>query len=136
MAKYLQLLPKQKKEFEADLQKEDFFKEYEKQPGYQAAFDYMRKMQASARSHRTGMIPLFHLADTLMKTTEEMRDALDRCGAVVIPDDEPEAMYTGWGQESVPALLKPLLSGPKVDFWLLVRSITCTGPTSMPPVTA
>ena len=33
MAKYLQLVPKQKKEFEADLQKEDFFKEYEKLPG-------------------------------------------------------------------------------------------------------
>ena len=39
MAKYLQLVPKQKKEFEADLQKEDFFKEYSKLPGYQAAFD-------------------------------------------------------------------------------------------------
>ena len=61
------------------------------------------------------MIPLFHLVDTLMQTTEEMRDTLDRCGAVVIPDNEPEAQYTGWGQESVPALLKPLLSGPKVD---------------------
>merc|ERR1712112_535547 len=100
---------------EADLQKEDFFKEYEKEPGFQAAFEYMRKMQASARSHRTGMIPLFHLADALMKTTEETRDTLDRCGAGVIPDDKPEALYTGWGQESVPALLKPLLSGPKVD---------------------
>ena len=92
MAKYLQLVPRQKKEYEADLQKEDFLKEYEKQPGFQAAFEYMRKMQASARSHRTGMIPLFHLADALMKTTEETRDTLDRCGAVVIPDNEPEAL--------------------------------------------
>ena len=115
MAKYLQLVPRQKKEYKADLQKEDFFKEYEKQPGFQAAFEYMRKMQASARSHRTGMIPLFHLADALMKTTEETRDTLDRCGAVVVPDNEPEAQYTGWGQESVPALLKPLQSGLKVD---------------------
>ena len=30
MAKYLQLLPKQKKEFEADLQKEDFLKDLRK----------------------------------------------------------------------------------------------------------
>ena len=30
MAKYLQLIPKQKKEYEADLQKEDFLKDYEK----------------------------------------------------------------------------------------------------------
>lgn len=109
MAKYLQLVPKQKKEFKADLQKEDFFKEYEKMPGYQAAFDYMRKMQASARSHRIGMIPLFYLADTLMKTTEETRNALDGCRAVVVPDDDLEASFTGWGQELVPALLKPLL---------------------------
>ena len=50
-----------------------------------------------------------------MKTTEETRDTLDRCGAVVVPDNEPEAQYTGWGQESVPALLKPLQSGLKVD---------------------
>ena len=43
---------------------------------------------------------------------------MDRCGAVVVPDDKPEALYTGWGQESVPAFLKPLLSSPKVDLSL------------------
>merc|ERR1711895_43602 len=50
MAKYLQLVPKQRKEYEAELQKEDFFKDYKKPPRFQAAFEYMRKMQASARS--------------------------------------------------------------------------------------
>ena len=60
MAKYLQLLPKQKKEYEADLQKEDFLKDYEKAPGFQADFEDMQKMQASVKSLRTGMITLFH----------------------------------------------------------------------------
>ena len=75
----------------------------------------MRKMQASAKSLRTGMISLFHLADTLAATTVETRAALDECGAVVVPADEPAAQWTGWGQESVPALLKPLQSGPRVE---------------------
>ena len=115
MAKYLQLLPKQRKEYEADPQKEDFLKDYEKVPGFQAAFEYIRKMQASAKSLRTGMIPLFHLADTLVATTVETRATLDECGAVVIPANEVGAQWTAWGQESVPALLKPLLSGPRVE---------------------
>ena len=80
MAKYLQLLPKQKKEYEADLQKEDFLKDYKKVPGFQAAFEYIQKMQASAKSLRTGMIPLFNLADTLVATTVETRATLDECG--------------------------------------------------------
>ena len=84
-------------------------------PGFQAAFEYRRKMKALARSHRTGMIPLFHLADALMDTTVRTRATLDECGAMVVPDGEPGAQYTGWGQESVPALLKQLQSGPKVD---------------------
>ena len=102
MAKYLQLIPSQKKEYEADLQKEDFLRDYEKQPGFQAAFEYMRKMKALAKSHRTGMIPLFHLADTLAATTQETRATLDECGAVVVPADEPVAQWTGWGQELIP----------------------------------
>ena len=107
--------PKQKKEYEANLQKEDFLKDYEKAPGFQAAFEYLWKMQASAKSLRTGMIPLFHLADTLLVTTVETRAILDKGWAVVVPADEVAAQWTGWGQESVPALLKPLLSGPRVE---------------------
>ena len=30
-------------------------------------------------------------------------------------DDYQDASFTGWGQVSVPALLKPLLTSPKVD---------------------
>ena len=70
---------------------QDFLRDYKKQPGFQAAFEYMQKMQASAKSHRTGMIPLFHLADTLATTTLETRATLDECGAVVVPEKEPGA---------------------------------------------
>ena len=75
------MVPKQRKEFEADLQKEDFLKDYEKVPGFQAAFEYMRKMQAFAKSLYTGMILLFHLAYTLATTKEETMATLDECGA-------------------------------------------------------
>ena len=35
--------------------------------------------------------------------------------AVVIPDDCPKAGYSGWGEEAVPALFKPLQSLPWID---------------------
>ena len=50
MAIYLQLLPKQKKEYEANLQKEDFLKDYEKVPGFQAAFEYIQKCKPWPRA--------------------------------------------------------------------------------------
>ena len=50
MAKYLQLLPKQKKEYEANLQKEDFLKDYEKVLGLQAAFEYIQKCKPWPRA--------------------------------------------------------------------------------------
>ena len=34
---------------------------------------------------------------------------------MVIPNTDPSAQFTGWGQESVSALLRPLQSGPKVE---------------------
>ena len=34
---------------------------------------------------------------------------------VVVPANEVAAQWTGWGQESLPALLKPLLSDPRVE---------------------
>ena len=45
----------------------------------------------------------------------EVDDALDSCVAVVIPDDCPKAGYSGWGEEAVPALFKPLQSLPWID---------------------
>ena len=36
----------------------------------------------------------------------------DSCGAYVVSDDCPEAGYSGWGEEAVPAVFKPLQSPP------------------------
>ena len=42
-----------------------------------------------------------------------MDDTLDISGAAVVPDGNPEAGYTGWGEENVPAIFKPLLVPPQ-----------------------
>ena len=65
IAKHLKLFTKQRKELEADLEQEDFLKEYEKVPGFQTAFKFKRKIQASAKSLRTLMVPVFRLEDTI-----------------------------------------------------------------------
>ena len=39
---------------------------------------------------------------------------MDSSGAVIAPD-VPEAGYSAWGQEVVPALIKSLQSPPQVD---------------------
>ena len=48
----------------------------------------MRKMQASAKSLWTLMVPLFNLADTIATIKDEAEHTLDECGAVVIPKDD------------------------------------------------
>ena len=45
----------------------------------------------------------------------QVDDTLDSSGAVVIPDDDPEAGYSGWGEEAVSAVFKPLQSPPQID---------------------
>ena len=44
-----------------------------------------------------------------------MNDTLDSCGAVVAGKDDPVSGFTGWGQETVPALFRPLQSCPQID---------------------
>ena len=50
-----------------------------------AAFEFKRKMQASAKSLWTLMVPLFNLADTIATIKDEAEHTLNECGAVVIP---------------------------------------------------
>ena len=45
----------------------------------------------------------------------QVDDTLDSCGAVVVKEDSPEAGFSGWGQEAVSAVFKPLQSPPQVD---------------------
>ena len=37
-----------------------------------------------------------------------MDETLEISGAAVIPDDNPEAGYTGWGEQDVPLVFKLL----------------------------
>ena len=45
----------------------------------------------------------------------QVDDTLDSSGAVVVPVDDPEAGYSGWGEEAVSAVFKPLQSPPQID---------------------
>ena len=96
---------------ESDLEQESFLKDFEKVPGYKANF----KFKNSMRSQRTSFVPLFKLGDEITKVKMKMDDTLDNCGAFVVPDDNPEAGYSNWGQETVSAEFKPLQSPLQVD---------------------
>ena len=115
MAKHLRLVPKQRKELKADLKMERFLKQYEKMPGFQAAFKFKRKMHASARSLHTSMVPMFHLADQLTTIKAEAEHNVEECGAGIASKEAAGATFMGWGQDSVQAVLRPLSSAPKVE---------------------
>ena len=101
MTKNLTLMPEQKRELESDLIQESFLKDFEKVPGYKASFVFKNKMFASMRSQRTSLVPLFKLGDAVTRVKMQVDDTLDRCGAVVIPDNDPEAGYSSCGEEAV-----------------------------------
>ena len=45
----------------------------------------------------------------------QVDDTLDSSGAVIVLDDNPEAGYSGRGEEAVSAVFKPLQFPPKID---------------------
>ena len=65
-------------------------------------------MFASIMSQKTSLVPLFKLGDMVTRVKMQVDDTLDSSGAVVIPDDDPEAGYSGWGEEAVSRVFKPL----------------------------
>ena len=99
---------------ESDLVGESFLKDYEKTPGYKASFDFKTKMFTSMRSQRTSLVPLFRLTDSVTQVKQHVDETLDISWAVVIPESNPEAGYTGSGEEDVPTIFKPLLAPPQV----------------------
>ena len=115
MAKNLSPVPDQKKELENDLLQESFLKDFENVPGYKASFEFKNKMFASMRSQRTALVPLFKLGDEITRVKRGMDDTLDSCGAAIVPRDSPEAGYSGWGQETVSAVFRPLQSLAQVE---------------------
>ena len=67
------------------------------------------------RSQRTSLVPLFRLGDVVTKVKMQVDDTLDGSGAVVIPDDNPEEVHPGYGEEAVFAMIKLLQSPPQND---------------------
>ena len=66
------------------------------------------------KSQITSLVPLFRLSDSVTQVKQRVEKTLDICGAVVIPEGNPEAGYTGWEEEDVPAIFKPLMVPPQV----------------------
>ena len=91
MNKHLTLVPKQRRELESDLFQENFLKDFEKNPRYKASFDFKTKMFALMMSQRTSLVPLFKLTDFLARVKQRVDETLEISGAVVVPDDNPEA---------------------------------------------
>ena len=115
MNKHLTLVPKQRRELESDLVQENFLKDFEKNPRYKASFDFKTKMFALMMSQRTSLVPLFKLTDFLARVKQHGDETLEISGTVVVPDDNPEAGFIGWGEEYVPSVFKPLLVPPQVS---------------------
>ena len=114
MAKNLTLIPEQKMELESDLTQEAFLKDFEKNPSYKQAFDFKTKMFAWMKSQRASLVPLFRLTDQVTQVKQHVDETLDICGAVVVPEGDPESGHTGWGEEDVPTIFRPLLHSPQV----------------------
>ena len=114
MNKYLTLIPKQREELESDLVQENFLKYFEENFIYKASFEFKTKMFASMKSQRTSLVPLFRLTDSVTQVKQRVDETLDISGAVVVPESNPEAGYTGSGEEDVPIIFKPLLAPPQV----------------------
>ena len=68
------------------------------------------------KSQRTSLVPLFRFVDKVAQVKQRVDETLDISGAVVIPEDNPEAGYTGLGEEDVPTIFKPLWLLPRCHF--------------------
>ena len=54
------------------------------------------------KSKRTSLAPLFRLSDQVAQVKQCVDETLDISGAV--PEGNPEAGFSGWGEEDVPAI--------------------------------
>ena len=65
-------------------------------------------MFASIMSQKTSLVPLFKLGDMVTRVKMQVDDTLDSSRAVVVRDDNPAARFSGWGEEALSAVFKPL----------------------------
>ena len=66
------------------------------------------------RAQRLSLALLFKLGDAVTGVKIQVDVTLDSSGAVAA-QDVPEAGYSAWGQEVVPAMFESLQSPPRVD---------------------
>ena len=95
MNKHLTLVLEQRKELESDLVQDNFLKDFEKNPGYKASFEFKTKMFTSMRSQRNSLVTLFKLTDFVAKVKQQVNETLDISCAVVVSDENTEAGFTG-----------------------------------------
>ena len=96
------------------MRQEALLKDYEKNPSFKAFFEFKAKMFTSMKSKSTSLVPFFRLLDSVTQVKQRVDETLYICGAVVIPEGNPEAGFSGWGEEDVPAIFRPLLTSPQV----------------------
>ena len=54
-------------------------------------------MFTSMKSQRTSLVPLFKLTDFVSKVKQQVDETFDISGAIVIPDENLKASFTGLG---------------------------------------
>ena len=113
MVKHLTLVTNQKKELEQDLHQANILNEYKHVPSYKTQYELKSKTKAFLRLKKTSLVPLFKLADEVTRVRMEVEETMDACEAAVIGKDHVNAYFLGWGQESVPAMLRLLQFAPK-----------------------
>ena len=70
-------------------------------------------MQASIRSQRTSLVPLFKLADKVTEVRMEVLDIIEACKVTVFGEDDAKAKFIDCGLGGVSAMLPSLQSPPK-----------------------
>ena len=102
-------------ELESDLQPDEILREYEQTPGYEPVFKFKAMLQAQKRSQCASLILLFIMANEAVRIKEKVDNILDGCGAIVVEEDHPKAVFPRLGQEPISEVFRPLLYGPHVD---------------------
>ena len=76
-----------------DLDQDEFLNEFENIPDYKPHYEFKSKMQASVRLERISLVPLFKLADEVMRVHIVVGDTLDRCQAEVVGEDHDDVCF-------------------------------------------
>ena len=90
-------------------------------------------MCTSFQSQRTSLVQLFRVTDQVTQVKQQVDETLDICGAAVVPEGNPEAGHTNWGDEDVPAIFKPLLHSPQVPLVQEVDELDLSDIVSLDP---